>query len=84
MKIRMQTLSASPAGVRQAGQIVDVPEAEAKELIAGHYAVEVQPVREAAAAAPTPAATEETASVAAPETAARRVGRTAPRRNASA
>lgn len=41
MKIRMKTLAAGPAGPRQAGSIVDLPDAEAYQLIEGGYAEQV-------------------------------------------
>jgi hypothetical protein len=82
MKIKMQTLSAGPAGIRQVGQTLDVSEKEARDLIDGHYAVavEVPAVREAAPVAPAAPDIEETAAVAPPENAARRTGRTAARK----
>lgn len=43
MKIRMLTLAAGPDGVLQAGKIAEVPEARARALIAGGYAVDVSP-----------------------------------------
>lgn len=39
MKIKMQTTSAGPDGVRLAGREYDVPEAEAADLLNGGYAV---------------------------------------------
>jgi hypothetical protein len=42
MFIRMSTTSAGPAGVRVAGSVHELPDKEAKELIAGGYAVEVK------------------------------------------
>lgn len=42
MKIRMLTLAAGPDGVLQAGKIAEVPEATARALIAGGYAVAVE------------------------------------------
>ena len=41
MKVKMLTLQAGPKGVREPGKEYDVPDKEAKELIAGGYA---QPV----------------------------------------
>lgn len=38
MKIKMFALQAGPDGVREIGKVYDVPEKEAKELIAGGYA----------------------------------------------
>lgn len=43
MKIRMLTLAAGPDGVLQAGKIAEVPEATARALIAGGYAVDLTP-----------------------------------------
>jgi hypothetical protein len=40
MKIKMLTLDAGPDGVREPGKIYEVPNAEAKQLIAGGYAVD--------------------------------------------
>ena len=48
MQIRMLTLQAGPNGVRQAGQLYEVPDAEAQDLIAGGYAVEVKAKPQAA------------------------------------
>jgi hypothetical protein len=42
MKIKMRTLQAGPDVVREVGHIYDVPQAEAKVLIDGGYAVEVK------------------------------------------
>lgn len=42
MKIKMLTLQAGPEVVREVGHIYDVPQAEAKVLIDGGYAVEVK------------------------------------------
>ncbi len=42
MKIKMLTLQAGPDVVREVGHIYDVPQAEAKVLIDGKYAVEVK------------------------------------------
>lgn len=42
MKIKMKTLQAGPDVVREVGQIYDIPQAEAKQLIDGGYAVEVK------------------------------------------
>lgn len=39
MKLKLLTLMAGPHGVYNAGQIVDMPEAQAKELIGSGYAV---------------------------------------------
>ena len=38
MKVRMRTTSAGPTGTLRAGQIYNLPDAEAKELLAGGYA----------------------------------------------
>lgn len=38
MKIRMNTTSAGPEGVRFAGHVYDVPDEEARLLVNGHYA----------------------------------------------
>lgn len=43
MRIRMNTLSAAPTGVRLAGREYEVPDAEARQLLAGGYAVAVNP-----------------------------------------
>lgn len=56
MKVKMLTLQAGPNGVREAGRIYDVPEAEARQLIEGRYAVEVsrqEPVERAVRVAPS-------------------------------
>ncbi len=49
MKIKMLTLEAGPEGVREPGKIYQVPDAEAKRLIAGGFAVDAtyldEPVR---------------------------------------
>lgn len=58
MNIKMLTLQAGPQGVRKAGVVYDVPDVEAKQLIAGGYAV-VAPADEKPAA--KPAAAERTA-----------------------
>ena len=41
--IRMLTLSAGPAGVLHIGSEYELPEQQAAELVAGGYAVEVNP-----------------------------------------
>lgn len=41
MKVRMLTTAASPEGVWAAGQVVDLPEKMAKQLMAGGFAVAV-------------------------------------------
>jgi len=43
MKIRMQALAAGPSGTWQPGQIVEVPEAVGRRLVAGGYAVDLSP-----------------------------------------
>jgi len=57
MKVRILTLAAGPLWVRRPGDIVDVPESEAQELIAGHYAVAISeaatPVVETTEAGPS-------------------------------
>lgn len=50
MKIRMRTTMAGPKGVFVAGEIVDLPKAEAYALCEGRYADQLEP--EAAAIAP--------------------------------
>jgi hypothetical protein len=42
MWIEMKTLSAGPKGSREPGKSYDVPDKEARELIAGGYAEEVK------------------------------------------
>lgn len=39
MKVTMRTLSAGPTGTLRPGQTYDLPDEEAKQLIAGNYAV---------------------------------------------
>lgn len=39
MKIKLLTLMAGPAGTYNAGQVIDMPEAQAEELICGGYAL---------------------------------------------
>lgn len=58
MRVRLKTLMAGPAGVHSAGQVLDLPTAQAYALCEGGYAEQVD------APAPAPAATIETASVA--------------------
>ena len=43
MKVRMRTLAAGPGGVLRPGQVVDLPEKQARALIQGGYAEEVIP-----------------------------------------
>lgn len=38
MKVRMRTTSAGPTGTLRAGQIYNLPDAEAKQLLEGGYA----------------------------------------------
>lgn len=40
MRIKMITIQAGPEGTREPGQVIDVPDAEARQLIEGGYAVE--------------------------------------------
>lgn len=57
----MQTLSAGPAGVRESGSVHDCSPAEARALIAGGYAVAVDPasvVRETVTDAPAETSTD--------------------------
>lgn len=53
MRVRMKTLSAGPAGVLAVGEVYDLPEAQARELVAGNYAEPVDrpavPAKETAA-----------------------------------
>lgn len=61
MKLKLLTLMAGPDGTYNAGQIVDMTEAQAKELIQGGYAVACEmPVKKAVVI--------ETATVQPPET----------------
>lgn len=69
MRVRMVTLAASPAGVFHAGEVWEFGETEARALVAGGYAVALDP--QPAAAAPAPVA-RETTDVAPNETAALR------------
>jgi hypothetical protein len=41
-KVRMKTLDAGPNGVRQIGQVYDVDDKEAKELVEGGFAEYVE------------------------------------------
>jgi len=45
MKIKILTTLAGPQGVIQAGSIVLMPDRQAKELVAGKYAIEIKPPR---------------------------------------
>ena len=45
MWIEMKTLMAGPGGVREAGKVYDVPDKEAKALIEGGYAEQVEAPR---------------------------------------
>ncbi|GIK15024.1 MAG: hypothetical protein BroJett002_37310 [Candidatus Brocadia sinica] len=48
MRIKLLTLMAGPAGAHNAGQIIDISETQAKELIQGGYAVACEiPVKKA-------------------------------------
>jgi hypothetical protein len=38
MKVTMQTIMAGPKGVARPGTVIDVPQAQAEELIAGRFA----------------------------------------------
>jgi hypothetical protein len=74
MRIRMITLAAGPKhGVLAAGGIYDLPDAEAKQFIAGGYAEPAPEAPKAPQPGPSPApetsgdAVEEDAAVAAPE-----------------
>lgn len=61
MKVKLLTLMAGPDGTYNAGQIIDMTEAQAKELIQGGYAVACEmPVKKAVVI--------ETATVQPPET----------------
>jgi hypothetical protein len=48
MRIKLITIYASPAGVIQPEQVADLPDAEAKALIAGGFATSVEPIIERA------------------------------------
>lgn len=48
MKVRMRSTMAGPKGVYQADQIVDLPEAQAEDLIKRGYASRVAPAPAAA------------------------------------
>ena len=52
MKIKMRTTMAGPNGVIHAGEVVDVPKAEAYALCEGRYAEQIEAEPEAAAMAP--------------------------------
>lgn len=43
MKIKYKTRAAGPDGIRIPGDIADLPEAQAKRLVAGGYAQTVDP-----------------------------------------
>jgi hypothetical protein len=61
MRIKMTTLAAGPAGVRDAGTVHECPLDEARALIAGGYAVAVDApaaVRETVTAAPAEVVTD--------------------------
>lgn len=72
MKVRLQTRYASPYFTGRPGDELDVSDEEARDLIAGNYAVEVKEQEEKAVA---PVAVIETAAVVPPELAASRAGR---------
>jgi hypothetical protein len=55
MKVRMKTLMAGPEGTFAAGQVADLPEAQAQALIEGGYAVAVEAPAQADQAAPVEA-----------------------------
>ena len=59
MNIRMLALQAGPTGVRELGKVYDVPDQEAKALIAGGYA---EPVKAKVVEAGQPAPTAESSS----------------------
>ena len=44
MKVQLKTLMAGPNGVIAAGQVVELPEAEAQALTAGGYAVSAETI----------------------------------------
>ncbi len=48
MKVRLISTMAGPAGAFQAGQVVEFSDKQARELIAGGYAVAYEPVEAAA------------------------------------
>lgn len=74
MRVRLLTTMAGPSGNHFAGSVVDLAEDQARDLIAGGYAVEI--VQETAAETP-----QETATDQAQETAAEDAGEKAtPRR----
>jgi hypothetical protein len=76
MRVQMMATAASPAGVLLAGEAWDLAEREALALVAGGYAVALDP--RPAAAPPAPAAAEaETVDVTPSETAALRQARKA-------
>lgn len=77
MKIKLSTIYASPHMTAQPGSVIDVSDEEGQQLVDGRFGVEVA---DGKPAAPAP----ETASVAAPENAARRTGRGKPRTPAPA
>lgn len=52
MKIKMRTTMAGPAGVVIAGQVVDLPKAEAYALVEGRYADQIDVEPETATAEP--------------------------------
>lgn len=44
MKIKMKQLAAGPFGVLQADQVYDLPDEQARPLVAGGYALDLTPV----------------------------------------
>jgi hypothetical protein len=70
MKIQMKTLSSGPAGSFQPGQIVDLPEDQARAFVAGGYAVTMESKPKVEAPKPADAPIETAAGKPAPETAA--------------
>jgi hypothetical protein len=71
MRVRLHSIYASPAGCYDAGTIVDFPDAEALDLIAGRYAEAVDPVVPEVMTRPTPVV-ETAVDPVVPETATRR------------
>lgn len=52
MKIEMKTLYAGPSGSINPGQVADLPDAEARALIDGGYAISAEPEKPAPKAKP--------------------------------
>lgn len=46
MKIRMKTRSAGPDGIHSVGDIIDIPDKQAKQLVDGGYAEAMEPIAE--------------------------------------